>query len=159
MEGDLPPCPVCGGKLLYRDNRPRIRKKEGGMKERLIVSRYRCQNKSCRRLHTGLPDCLVPHKHYEAEVISGVYDGIVTEDDMDSEQYPCAATMSRWIRWLIENICNIEGHFRRMAETDSRFKGLTFQGVHSKTQRWLEDILSFVYNTGGALPPWWKVCT
>lgn len=30
-------CPVCQGILRYRDSRPRIRKKEGGVKERLMI--------------------------------------------------------------------------------------------------------------------------
>jgi hypothetical protein len=33
-------------------------------------------------------------------VIEGVVDGIVTEDDLDSENYPCAATMERWKNWI-----------------------------------------------------------
>ncbi len=35
-------CPVCGGTLKYRDTRPRIRKKEGGLKEYLMIRRLRC---------------------------------------------------------------------------------------------------------------------
>ena len=34
------------------------------------------------------------------EVIEGVVDGIVTKDDLDSENYPCAATMERWKNWI-----------------------------------------------------------
>ena len=62
------------GTLRYRDSRPRIRKKEGGVKERLMIRRFRCQN--CRTYHNELPDCLVPYKHYEAEVIAGVLDEV-----------------------------------------------------------------------------------
>ena len=80
---DTPVCPVCGGTLKYRDTRLRIRKKEGGVKEYLMIRRLRCTE--CHRHHNELPDCLVPHKHYEAEVISGVLDGIVTSEDADSE--------------------------------------------------------------------------
>ena len=61
-------CPVCQDTLRYRDSRPRIRKKEGGVKERLMIRRFRCQN--CRTYHNELPDYLVPYKHYEAEVIA-----------------------------------------------------------------------------------------
>ena len=53
------------------------------MKEYLMIRRLRCTE--CHRHHNELPDCLVPHKHYEAEVISGVLDGIVTSEDADSE--------------------------------------------------------------------------
>ena len=34
---DTPVCPVCGGTLKYRDTRLRIRKKEGGVKEYLMI--------------------------------------------------------------------------------------------------------------------------
>ena len=36
---DTPVCPVCGGTLKYRDTRLRIRKKEGGVKEYLMIRR------------------------------------------------------------------------------------------------------------------------
>lgn len=68
-------CPVCQGMLRYRDSRPRIRKKEGGTRERLMIRRFRCQN--CHSYHNELPDCLVPYKHYEAEVIAGVLDEVI----------------------------------------------------------------------------------
>ena len=59
---DTPVCPVCGGTLKYRDTRPRIRKKEGGLKEYLMIRRLRCTE--CHRHHNELPDCLVPHGPY-----------------------------------------------------------------------------------------------
>lgn len=95
---DTPVCPVCGGTLKYRDTRPRIRKKEGGLKEYLMIRRLCCTE--CHRHHNELPDCLVPHKHYEAEVISGVIDGIVTSEDADSEDCPSFLTMLRWLQWF-----------------------------------------------------------
>ena len=95
-------CPVCGGTLKYRDTRPRIRKKEGGVKEYLMIRRLRCTE--CHRHHNELPDCLVPHKHYEAEVISGVIDGIVTSEDADSEDAPSLLAMLRWLQWFSDSI-------------------------------------------------------
>ena len=107
---DTPVCPVCGGTLKYRDTRLRIRKKEGGVKEYLMIRRLRCTE--CHRHHNELPDCLVPHKHYEAEVISGVLDGIVTSEDADSEDSPSLLTMLRWLQWFRMNLANIEGFLR-----------------------------------------------
>ena len=101
---DTPVCPVCGGTLKYRDTRLRIRKKEGGVKEYLMIRRLRCTE--CHRHHNELPDCLVPHKHYEAEVISGVLDGIVTSEDADSEDSPSLLTMLRWLQWFRMNLAN-----------------------------------------------------
>ena len=76
-------CPVCQGMLRYRDSRPRIRKKEGGTRECLMIRRFRCQN--CHSYHNELPDCLVPYKHYETEVIAGVQDEINLPEDKDSD--------------------------------------------------------------------------
>ena len=41
---DTPVCPVCGGTLKYRDTRLRIRKKEGGVKEYLMIRRLAVRN-------------------------------------------------------------------------------------------------------------------
>lgn len=73
-------------------------KKEGGVVVFLLLRRLYCRK--CRRLHIELPACLSPYKQYDVEVIEGVIDGIVTEDDLDSENYPCAATMERWKNWI-----------------------------------------------------------
>ena len=107
---DTPVCPVCGGTLKYRDTRLRIRKKEGGVKEYLMIRRLRCTE--CHRHHNELPDCLVPHKHYEAEVISGVLDGIVTSEDADSEDSPSLLTMLRWLQWFRMNLAILKGFLR-----------------------------------------------
>ena len=66
-------CPLCKGMMKYRDSRKRIWKKEGGVKENLVIRRFRCED--CHSYHNELPDCLVPYKHYDAEVIAGVLDG------------------------------------------------------------------------------------
>lgn len=107
---DTPACPVCGGTLKYRDSRPRIRKKEGGLKEYLMIRRLRYTE--CHRHHNELPDCLVPHKDYEAEVISDVIDGVVTSEDVDSEDCLSFLTMLRWLKWFQMNLANIEGLLR-----------------------------------------------
>ena len=95
-------CPICQATLRYRDSRPRIRRKEGGLKDQLIIRRFYCKN--CHSYHNELPDCLVPYKHYETEVISGVLDGVVQPEDLDSEDYPSCATMLRWLQWFCENL-------------------------------------------------------
>lgn len=141
--------------MNYRDSRKRIRRKEGGHVEYLLVRRMFCAH--CHRLHVELPDCLVPQKHYDAEVISGVIEGVVTADDLDSEDHPCAMTMRRWIKWFLDNRVNIEGLLRR---------ALRFAGSHSpinenhsfisffrkQTSYWLETILRIIYNSGEVIP-------
>lgn len=154
---NTPVCPVCGGTLKYRDSRLRIRRKEGGQKEHLMIRRLHCIE--CHRYHNELPDCLVPHKHYEAEIISGVIDGVVTSEDKDSEDFPSWQTMLRWLQWFRRNLANIEGFLRNAGE---RILGLgeaflfssasLLDAVRKTQQNWLESILRIIYNSGGFLP-------
>ena len=66
----------------------------------------------CRRLHIELPDILVPNKHYAAEIIENVVDGVSTPDDLSTENYPCERTMQRWKDWIRENIQQIDGYLK-----------------------------------------------
>ena len=103
-------CPICQATLRYRDSRPRIRKKEGGLKDQLIIRRFYCKN--CHSYPNYLPACLVPYRPYATEVISGVLDGVVQPDDLNSEDYPSFATMIRWLQWFRENHERINGYLR-----------------------------------------------
>lgn len=148
----VPPCPICNGLLAYRDSRSRIRKKEGGTKEHLQIRRFRCSG--CHSYHNELPDCLTPHKHYETEVISGVIDQVISADDLESEDYPCLATMLRWLVWFQKNLTYIEGILRNAAEQSMAiFSSSLLENIRISNQRWLETILRIVYNSGGRLSP------
>ena len=151
-------CPVCQGMLRYRDSRPRIRKKEGGTRECLMIRRFRCQN--CHSYHNELPDCLVPYKHYETEVIAGVLDEVILPEDLDSEDYPSFSTMVRWLQWFRENLQRIEGYLRTAGyQILNLGEGLLFTSdsllskIRDRHQNWLELILRLIYNSGGFLVP------
>ncbi len=151
-------CPCCGGLLHYRDSRKRIRKREGGHKEFLMIRRLYCPH--CRRLHNELPDCLVPYKHYSADTVAGVLDGIVTPEDDDAEDYPCLQTMHRWMDWLKHNRANMDGCLRRVGHTvfglgeELLFRCESVLGLFRKRYPdWLERVLRIIYNSGGSLAP------
>ncbi len=153
-------CPCCGNPLTYRDSRRRIRKREGGKKESLLIRRLYCDN--CHRLHNELPDCLVPYKHYDAETISGVLDGIITPDDDDAEDYPCIQTMQRWLAWFMKNLTNIDGFLRRagydilnMPKEILSCAGSVLDQIRAGCQNWLEITLRIIYNSGGFLASGW----
>ncbi len=153
----VPPCPICEGSLTYRDSVPRIRRKEGGTVEHLIIRRLRCTG--CGTLHRELPDCLVPFKHYETQVIAGVLDGIVTPDDVDSEDYPCLETIRCWLAWFAGNLANIEGAMRcassgiRIAGNGVLLSGRSLlEAIRNRYQDWLEKVLRIIYNSGGRIP-------
>ena len=146
-------CPSCRGRLRYRDTRKRILRIEGGEKRHLLVRRFRCQ--TCRHYHTELPDCVVPYKHYAAEVICGVLDEVVSPDDLDSETFPSAMTMLRWLKWFLANVQNMEGYLRRAMRLLHRSvpDSSLLAWLKSHTRRWLETVLRVIYNSGGFLEP------
>lgn len=153
----IPGCPYCGGQLRYRDSRLRVRKHEGGSRDFLKIRRFRCS--SCNSYHTELPDVLLLYKHYEAEIISGVIDEIVSPDDQDSEDYPSMNTMMYWLYWFRMNIANIEGHLRNAGyRTFNLGKEFLFSDqsllemVRNRYENWLEKIIRIIYNSGGFLP-------
>ena len=149
-------CPVCGKPLAYRDSCLRILKKEGGERLRYLINRLRCTH--CLMLHRELPDCMVPYKHYSAEVISGVLDGYVTSADEDTEDYPCEMTIHRWHHWLMANTLRIDGYLKSIGYqvlgfTEELLKSSVslLQELRSSHERWFETILRFIYNSGGYL--------
>ena len=84
--------------------------------ERLLVERRKCTNKECRKTHRLLPaNKVLPYKHYEADIIESVVDGIINEDNLCNKVYPCESTLRRWRQWAEELMKNIEGQLRSVA--------------------------------------------
>jgi transposase len=87
-------CPKCGGVLKYYDRVPRIVRTKRRTTTKVFLRRLRCQQ--CRALHRELPDFIFPYKQYEAEIIIGVVEGLITCETLGFEDYPCETTMIRW---------------------------------------------------------------
>lgn len=87
-------CPECKGKLIYYDNVKRLVRTQGKNSRWVKIRRLKC--KICGRLHREIPDYLFPYKQYEAEIIRGVMEEIITSTTYGYEDYPCEMTMSRW---------------------------------------------------------------
>ncbi|MFI3173342.1 MAG: DUF6431 domain-containing protein [Eubacteriales bacterium] len=153
---ETPSCPLCNSLLRYRDMRLRIERKEGGEVRFIAIRRLKCPH--CNRLHTELPDILVPYKHYSEEVISGVIDDIITPSDMDSESYPCETTMAHWKMWFKLNQVQIEGYlksigFRLLGYQESFLKSpeSLLENLRNTLPNWLGSVLRTIYNSGGYL--------
>ena len=73
MHSEKHACPICGNKLYVRDSKKRI-VKDGSSKE-YIFSLRRLFCRSCKNLHTEIPDCIYPYKHYFQTTIDSVIDG------------------------------------------------------------------------------------
>lgn len=87
-------CPKCGGQLKYYDNVQRLVRTKFGNKKWVAIRRLRCCN--CHAVHRELPDFIFPYKQYEADIIIGVLEGLITCETLGFEDYPCEMTMIRW---------------------------------------------------------------
>jgi hypothetical protein len=92
-------CSECGGIVKYYDKVSRIVRTKNRMTKWIQIDRFKCP--SCGSIHRDLPDDIFPYKQYEAEIISGVRDGLITSDTIGFEDYPCEMTMMRWKSQLI----------------------------------------------------------
>lgn len=109
------PCPNCLAELNPYDRRDRKYRDGNGDRHCLSLRRLRCVSKKCRRIHTELPDSLIPYKRYAASVVEAVLTG--TADNAPEEE----TTRRRWREW-----------YRRMARH--------FQGVLTAERRHLSEI-------------------
>lgn len=88
-------CPKCGGVLLYYDRVKRVIRGKYGKKSCIYLKRLKCQK--CHSVHRAIPKDLYSYKQYEAEIINGVLNGYITIFTLGFEDYPCEATMFRWL--------------------------------------------------------------
>ena len=95
VNNDVSICPKCGGGLKYYDHVQRIVRSKRRETWKIPMRRLRCMR--CGALHRELPELLFPYKQYEAEVIIGVLDGLITCETMGFEDYPCEMTIRRWL--------------------------------------------------------------
>lgn len=155
-------CPECGSPLCKRDKKRRIHKIAGGKKQWFIINRLKCTNANCGRLHSELPDCFVPYKHYDAELIEDVVDEVQTSDDLETENYPCEGTMKHWKCWVSHNGTNINGQMKSMLhhllDLNTEFLKSKDSLLEELRERispgWLSVVVRFIYNLGGRIEPY-----
>lgn len=87
-------CPTCGKQMKHYDRVKRIVRTKNGTARWITIERWRCSK--CGNVHREIPHDIFPYKHYEAEVIKGVLEGLITPDTLGFEDYPCETTMKRW---------------------------------------------------------------
>lgn len=163
---ETPVCPECGRPLKLRDHRRRIHKKAGGEREWYLIPRWECRNPDCQcRIHSGIPDSLTPHKHYDAGLIEDVIEDRKTPKDLETEDYPCEQTMALWKAWIERNRANIDGQLRSIGHRLLEF-GIEFLNDRSSLLEelrrkicpgWLKALCTVIWNTGGWIPPLGKV--
>ena len=139
-----------------------MHKVAGGGKERYLIRRLKCSNGICGRLHNELPDCICPYKHYDAGLIEDVADGVVSEEDRETEDYPCMGTMKHWRWWLQMNEKNMEGQVREAAHRFLDLGGGFLKSRASLLEQmkerispgWLKAAARVIYNSGGRIEPY-----
>lgn len=87
-------CPNCGGYLRPYDKVTRVVRTKRRETDWVELRRMRCER--CGRVHREIPDYLIPYKQYEADLIQGVMEGLITTETYGYEDYPCEMTMIRW---------------------------------------------------------------
>lgn len=89
-------CPCCLGKLKQRDSRKRMVRKYQNEIMWLQIHRMKCIQ--CGRLHSELPDCVIPQKQYSAEVIKEALEKhLVNKKSVADVEN---STISRWYKWF-----------------------------------------------------------
>ncbi len=151
-----PACPDCQGELEAKEWRKRVKKTAGGKKKIRLIEIRRCKN--CGKSTTLLPDDQLPYKHYEEQLIEKVIDDELTEDEqLEIDNYPCEATIARWLAWAEQLKRNAEGQLRaaayRILDLTERFLGSTESLLISIKERihrgWLSVVMRVMVNTGG----------
>lgn len=87
-------CTKCNGELRHHDTVKRIVIGKRGVKKTILVEKLKC--KKCGHTVRILPEGIYPHKHYEADIIEGVAEGLIDECTLGFEDYPSDMTMKRW---------------------------------------------------------------
>lgn len=89
-------CSDCRERLAVRDSRLRSFFDADGEKHLLRHRRLICRK--CRKIHSELPDFIVPEKRYTADVVLGTFSSKIS----GKENTPCAAENSTISGWILQ---------------------------------------------------------
>lgn len=89
-------CIKCGGELKHYDKVKRIVRLKQRTVQWVLVNRSYCVR--CGLVRRELPEALLPYYHYDARIIEGFISGELSSHDLEYEDYPCDATVTRWKR-------------------------------------------------------------
>ena len=76
-------CPNCKEKLKRYDTVKRIVRGKNHSKKLVAIERYKCPK--CKTIHRDLSEYVYPFKHYEADIIDGVVEGLIGPDTLGYE--------------------------------------------------------------------------
>ena len=141
------PCPFCSGRLSHKDFRLRIVRWDNEGKEYVIIRVLYCAQ--CNTSHRELPDFLVPHKHYAAEVIEAV---------IDEEPMACngadESTVRRWIAWFKRIKAYLNAALAAIAAAFEKIRLSALEPLDTLREAgagWLTGTIRRYVNSGGTL--------
>lgn len=88
-------CPICGNELKHYDKVKRIVRTKNHKSYWISINRSYCIK--CHSVHRVIPNYMYPYKQYEAEVINGVIEKLITPETLGFEDYPCETTFREWL--------------------------------------------------------------
>jgi hypothetical protein len=150
-------CPFCRGTMAARDSRPRLVIREDGSRETWVVRRLLCR--SCGKIHTELPDFILPYKHYEASAIQKTLD-----EEPDNSCPADDSTLRRWresfanaaplIAALLTALC-----MKASNEAASLFRCDTvLSNIRAEKKHWLTFVFRLLINSGHRLRTRFAFC-
>jgi hypothetical protein len=114
--------------------------------------------RTCNKLHTVLPDVLVPHKHYGAAEIETVLESEVRSDEVSD------STATHWRQWVKGNEAQIEGVLQSLKlKSDDKLPELRsneslFSQLKTISRNWLSVLSRLVINGGFEFLPVLQCC-
>ena len=111
-------------------------------------------------MHNELPDCVVPFKHYNGGLIEDVIDEKIGVNDIETEDYPCEATMNHWKGWMRANVSVIIGQMEKIKKKQLLDFAMLFpkfreaslmEQTEKQREGWLSVVTRFIYNTGNKI--------
>jgi hypothetical protein len=143
--------------MVVRDTRERGVIRYDGHKEIYRVHRMQCCG--CRKLHTALPDFMLPFKHYDAQSIQAT---------LDSKPDNCCvaddSTMRRWKRsfGIAQStiIALLVSYYMKMASSTASLFNLEniLPKIRSGQTRWLAFVIRLLINSGHRLHTCFAFC-
>lgn len=151
-------CPFCRGPLAARDSRLRFVIRDDGSRESWIVRRLQCR--SCGKLHTELPDFIIPYKHYEAPAIQHTLD-----DEPDNSCAADDSTLRRWRKSFAEAsplfIALLTALYMKAANTAAplfQFDDILSHIRAMRQKHWLTFVFRLLINSGHRLRTRFAFC-
>jgi hypothetical protein len=147
-------CPYCFAPLTSYDSRRRSGIKSSGEKLWYRIRRLRCS--ICGKIHTELPDFLLPYKHYEVDVIQGEIEGI-TPSCCAADDSTIRIWRSQWERSLPQlfgALASLQVRFVHHIPPLTKGGSLISQIRSSGEERWLPFVIRQLI--GGGFPIYTK---